>query len=68
MDRARARNVEAYLSDAAKKWAQLHAIEAEIGGAGVRAVDYAQQRSDLNARPKTGHESLKTKNAAFYLL
>jgi len=40
-------DVEAYLSEAVKKWAHLHALEAEIGGAGVRAADYAEKRREL---------------------
>ena len=55
-------NVEAYLSAAVKKWAHLHAIEAEIGGAGIRAADYAQQRSELlewfDAQAQTGVKEL----------
>jgi hypothetical protein len=40
-------DVELYLSQAVKKWAHLHALEAEIGGAGVRAADYAEKRREL---------------------
>lgn len=39
--------VEAYLSDAAKKWADLYGLEGEIGGAGVKAAEYAKQRREL---------------------
>jgi hypothetical protein len=54
--------IEAYLSEAARKWARLHALEAEIGGAGVRAADYAEQRSALlewfDTQAKTGVKDL----------
>jgi predicted DNA-binding ArsR family transcriptional regulator len=54
--------VEKYLSDATTKWIRLHGIEGEIGGAGVRAVDYAEQRQELlgwfEAQAKTGVKEL----------
>jgi hypothetical protein len=39
--------VEAYLRDAVKKWIDLHTIESELGGAGIRAADYAERRREL---------------------
>lgn len=54
--------VERYLNDAASKWIRLHGIEGEIGGVGIRAADYAEQRRQLldwfESQAKTGVKEL----------
>lgn len=42
------KDVETYLLDAVKKWADLNAIEGEIGNVEARTPDLAQRRYDLS--------------------